>query len=113
MKRKRFATEQIIKILKEAELGIKSAELFRKYGIAEQAFYNWRNKYGGMDISLDNQVLKDLLLTPKAKRQTPKLMNLNRSTSQYKPVKLNILVLANLQTMPSLRVSTASFVMNV
>ena len=84
MKRKRFATEQIIKILKEAELGIKSAELFRKHGIAEQTFYNWRNKYGGMDISeakrlkaledenhrlkrlvadlsLDNQVLKDLL----------------------------------------------------
>ena len=84
MKRKRFATEQIIKILKEAELGIKIAELCRKYGIAEQTFYNWRNKSGGMDISeakrlkaledenrrlkrlvadlsLDNQVLKDLL----------------------------------------------------
>ena len=84
MKRKRFATGQIIKILKEAELGIKIVELCRKYGIAEQTFYNWRNKYGGMDISeakrlkaledenrrlkrlvadlsLDNQVLKDLL----------------------------------------------------
>ena len=84
MKRKRFTTEQIIKILKEAELGIKIVEICRKYGIAEQTFYNWRNKYGGMDISeakrlkaledenrnlkrlvadlsLDNQVLKDLL----------------------------------------------------
>lgn len=84
MKRKRFTTEQIIKILKEAELGIKITELCRKHGISEQTFYNWRNKYGGMDISeakrlklmqdenrrlkrlvadlsLDNQVLKDLL----------------------------------------------------
>ena len=42
MKRKRFATEQIIKILKEAELGIKIVELCRKYGIAEQTFYNWQ-----------------------------------------------------------------------
>jgi putative transposase len=84
VKRKRFTTEQIIKILKEAELGIKIAELCRKHGISEQTFYNWRNKYSGMDISeakrlkliedenrrlkrlvadlsLDNQVLKDLL----------------------------------------------------
>ena len=84
MKRKRFTTEQIIKILKEGELGIKITELCRKHGISEQTFYNWRNKYGGMDIgearrlklmedenrrlkrlvadlSLDNQVLKDLL----------------------------------------------------
>jgi putative transposase len=84
VKRKRFTTEQIIKILKEAELGIKITELCRKHGISEQTFYNWRNKYGGMDISeakrlkliedenrrlkrlvadlsLDNQVLKDLL----------------------------------------------------
>ena len=84
MKRKRFTTEQIIKILKEAELGMKITELCRKHGISEQTFYNWRNKYGGMDISeakrlklmqdenrrlkrlvadlsLDNQVLKDLL----------------------------------------------------
>jgi len=42
VKRKRFATEQIIKILKEAELGIKIAELCRKHGISEQTFYNWR-----------------------------------------------------------------------
>ena len=84
MKRKRFSPEQIIKILKEAELGISVQELCRKYGIARQTFYSWRSKYGGMeisdaltlkaleeenrklkrlvaDLSLDNQVLKDLL----------------------------------------------------
>ncbi|MBN2169132.1 MAG: transposase [Actinobacteria bacterium] len=51
MKRKRFTIKQIIKILKEAELGIKIVEICRKYGIAEQTFYNWRNKYGGMTIN--------------------------------------------------------------
>jgi putative transposase len=84
MKRKRYSPEQIIRILKEAEAGSKIIDVCRKYGISEQTFYNWRNKYGGMsisdarklkalekenqklkrlvaDLSLDNQVLKDLL----------------------------------------------------
>jgi putative transposase len=84
MKTKRFSAEQIIKVLKEAELGITVKDLCRKHGISEQTFYNWRNKYEGMelsealrlkaleeenrklkrlvaDLSLDNQVLKDLL----------------------------------------------------
>lgn len=84
MRQKRFTTEQIIKILREGELGIKIQDLCRKYGVSEQTFYNWHNKYGGMDVSdarklkafeeenrrlkrlvadlsLDNQVLKDLL----------------------------------------------------
>jgi len=84
MKQKRFSPEQIIKILKEAEAGFKVIDLCRKYGISDQTFYNWRSKHGGMsvsdarklkalekenrrlkrlvaDLSLDNQVLKDLL----------------------------------------------------
>lgn len=84
MKQKRFQVEQIIRILQEAQLGAKTPEICRKYGVAEQTFYNWRNKYGGMeisdtlrlkvledenrklkrlvaDLSLDNQVLKELL----------------------------------------------------
>ena len=51
MKRKRFSQEQIIAILKEAESGLPVKELVRKHGIAEQTFYRWRNKYGGMEIS--------------------------------------------------------------
>jgi putative transposase len=84
MKRKRFTEEQIIGVLKEHELGAKTSDLCRKHGISEATFYNWKNKYGGMDVSeakrlkaletentklkrlladamLDNAALKDLL----------------------------------------------------
>jgi putative transposase len=84
MKRKRFKEEQIIGILKEHDLGAKTADLCRKHGISEATFYNWKSKFGGMDVSeakrlkqlqdengklkklladamLDNAALKDLL----------------------------------------------------
>ena len=84
MKRSRFTEEQIVGVLKEHELGAKTADLCRKHGISQQTFYNWKSKYGGMDVSearrlreletensklkrlladamLDNAALKDLL----------------------------------------------------
>jgi putative transposase len=84
MKRKRFSEEQIVGVLKEHELGAKTADLCRKHGISEATFYNWKSKFGGMDVSeakrlkalegenaklkrlladamLDNAALKDLL----------------------------------------------------
>lgn len=51
MKAKRFTEEQIIKLLKENEGGIKVADLCRQHGICEQTFYRWKNKYGGMTVS--------------------------------------------------------------
>lgn len=51
MKRKRHTEEQIISILKEAESGLSTADLVRKYGISEQTFYRWKSKYGGMELS--------------------------------------------------------------
>jgi len=51
MKRVRFTEEQIIAILREHEAGAKTADLARKYGIAEATLYNWKAKYGGMDVS--------------------------------------------------------------
>ena len=51
MKRKRFTEEQIIKALKQHESGVKVADICRELGIAEQTFYRWKAKFGGMDVS--------------------------------------------------------------
>jgi putative transposase len=51
MKRGRFTDEQIIAILREYEAGAKTADLARKYGISEATLYNWKSKYGGLDVS--------------------------------------------------------------
>jgi putative transposase len=84
MKRKMFSEEQIIGVLKEHEAGVKTADLCRKHGISEATFYNWKSRFGGLDVSearrlrslegenarlkkllaeahLDNAALKDLL----------------------------------------------------
>ena len=51
MKRARFTEEQIIGILREHEAGAKTADLARKHGVSEATLYNWKAKYGGMDVS--------------------------------------------------------------
>ena len=84
MKRMRFTEEQIIGVLREHELGARTADLCRKHGISEATFYSWKSKFGGLDVSearrlkqlegenarlkklladsmLDNAALKDLL----------------------------------------------------
>ena len=86
MGRKRYAAEQIIGMLREAEVlqsqGMTIGEISRKLGITEQTYYRWRKEYGGMrvdqakrlkelekenarlkkivaDLSLDNDILKE------------------------------------------------------
>lgn len=59
MKRKRFTEEQIITVLREHEAGAKTGDLARKHGISEATLYNWKAKYGGMDVS-DARRLKQL-----------------------------------------------------
>ena len=59
MKRSRFTEDQIIGVLKEHQAGIPTAELCRRHGISDATFYNWRSRYGGMEVS-DARRLKSL-----------------------------------------------------
>ena len=84
MKRKRFSVEQIVAVLKQAEMGTPVSDLIRHLGIAEQRFCRWKQRYAGLeseqirefkqlqdentklkrlvaDLSLDNVMLQDVL----------------------------------------------------
>jgi putative transposase len=83
MKKSKFSEEQIIAILKEQEQGMKVSDICRKHGISDQTFHNWKKKYDGLtadelrrlkelelensrlkravaDLTLDNQILRDV-----------------------------------------------------
>jgi putative transposase len=87
MRKKGFTAEQIINMLREAEVllaqGSTAEEVARKLGVTEQTYYRWRREYGGMrieqarrlkelekentrlkklvaDLSLDNAILKEV-----------------------------------------------------
>jgi putative transposase len=59
MKGSRFTEEQIIGVLKEAEAGAKTADIYRRHGISDATFYKWKSKYGGLEVS-DAKRLKAL-----------------------------------------------------
>lgn len=84
MKKKRFSVEQIVAVLRQAELGMAVADIIRQVGISEQTFYRWKKLYSGMqsdqvrelkqlqdengrlkklvaELSLDQAVLQDVL----------------------------------------------------
>jgi len=49
VKRKRFSVEQIVAVLKQAEVGVPVAELIRQVGISEQTLYRWKKQYKGLE----------------------------------------------------------------
>jgi len=59
MKKTRFTETKIVSILKKHEAGISTDELCREYGISRATFYNWKSKYGGLEIK-EVKRLKDL-----------------------------------------------------
>jgi len=59
MKTSRFSEHQIISILKQAEAGLKVADVCREHGISQATFYKWKAKFGGMNSS-DVKRLRDL-----------------------------------------------------
>ena len=56
MKRKRFSVEQIVGVLKQAEVGVPVAELIRKVGISEQTYYRWKKQYTGLEVDQVRQL---------------------------------------------------------
>ncbi len=56
MKRKRFSVEQIVAVLKQAEVGVPVVEVCRQVGISEQTFYRWKKQFVGLEIDQVRQL---------------------------------------------------------
>ena len=78
MKRKRYTTEQIIAILRQADTGKTVQEIYRSNNLSEQTFYRWRKKYGNLELAdakrfkeleKENTELKKLLADQMLKNQ--------------------------------------------
>ncbi len=63
MSRKRYTPEQIIGMLREAEVRLSQvqsvSEICRGLGVSDQSYYRWRREYGGMEVSQAHR-LKEL-----------------------------------------------------
>ncbi len=59
MRKSRFSEEHIVGIIQEYAAGAKVTELCRRHGMADNTFYKWKAKYGGMQVS-EVRRLKDL-----------------------------------------------------
>lgn len=68
--KKRFSEEQIIKVLQRHENGEKAKDLCRELGVSGPTFYQWKQKFAGMEVSeakrlreleLENERLKKIV----------------------------------------------------
>ena len=59
MKKAKHSEEKIIGAVKQLEAGRPVKELSRELGVTDQTLYNWKSKYGGMDVN-DAKRLKAL-----------------------------------------------------
>ena len=60
MKKGRLCDEQILRMLWQYEAGVKTADVCREHGISAATFYQWKQKYGGMDVN-EAQRLKQMV----------------------------------------------------
>ena len=51
MKGNTHSTEEIIRILRQADGGETAKSICREYNISEQTFYRWKKKYGDMELA--------------------------------------------------------------
>ncbi len=62
MARKRYTPEQIIRLLRQAEVlssqGRNVSELCREIGVTENTYYRWRKEYGGMRVNQAKRLKK-------------------------------------------------------
>ena len=59
MKKARFTESQIVAAIKKQEGGISIRDICRELGISEATFYNWKAKYGGMEVN-DVKKMKEM-----------------------------------------------------
>jgi putative transposase len=51
MKQSKFTEGQIVAAIRKQEAGQSVKDISRELGISEATFYNWKAKYGGMEVS--------------------------------------------------------------
>ena len=59
MQKSKFTESQIVADIKKQESGVPVKEISRELGINQATFYNWKAKYGGMEVS-DVKKMKDM-----------------------------------------------------
>ena len=73
--------EQIVGVLKQAEVGVPIAELIRKTGITEQTYYRWKAKYAGLEVDQVRQIKQLRKENTKRSSGSPRVLSVVESIS--------------------------------